>query len=219
MNKNLRWMSVLGLTAAMVGMATAFPPPADAPAGKTAKSTVKIGEAVADFNLVDSKGQAHKLSDQKGKIVVLEWINPRCPYVVGVYKNNTMQNTYEELKKLDSNIVYMAVNTTFDTTADENNEWISQYNLGYPILLDNTDGKVGRMFDARTTPHMFVIDGEGVLRYHGAITDNAKGNKNADETTNYVINAVKQIKSGETVSPDHVKSWGCSVKWPGGGKN
>ncbi|MCZ6493500.1 MAG: thioredoxin family protein, partial [Planctomycetota bacterium] len=75
------------------------------------------------------------------------------------------------------------------------------------------DGKVARLYDARRTPHMFVIDKEGILRYHGAIDDNRLAGKPADEVTNFVVNAVHQLAEEETVTPDYVKPYGCSIKY------
>ena len=91
-------------------------------------------------------------------------------------------------------------------------ERIKKFELDYPILVD-VDGTVGHQFNARRTPHMFVIDKKGILRYHGAIDNNAFGDKTLDEAMNYVVNAVRQISEGETVSPDYIKPYGCSVKY------
>ncbi len=123
-----------------------------------------------------------------------------------------MPTTYDRVKALDKGVVWLAINTTYGTTADENGLWIKRYDLKYPILLD-VDGEVGRLYDARRTPHMFVIDTEGVLRYHGAINDNPLSSKSPDDATNYVVNAVQQIANGETVTPDHTTPYGCSVKY------
>jgi peroxiredoxin len=172
----------------------------------------KLGEPAPDFTLVDTNGVKRTLSEHKGKLVVLEWINPQCPFVVNCYKTKAMQTAYDRVKALDKGVVWLAINTTYSTTTNENDLWIKRYDLKYPILLD-FDGDVGRMYDARRTPHMFVIDKKGVLRYHGAIDDNPFSSKSADEVTNYVVNAVQQIANDETVTPDYTKPYGCSVKY------
>ena len=172
----------------------------------------KLGEPVPGFTLVDTKGVKRKLSEHKDKIVVLEWINPDCPYVVNAYKGGTMQRAYAEVKKLDKDAVWIAINTTHYTNAQQNQSWIEKYRLKYPILLD-PNGDVGRAYDARRTPHMFVIDKKGVLRYHGAIDDNRAGDQKPEAATNFVVNAVRQIVDEETVAPDYVKPYGCSVKY------
>jgi peroxiredoxin len=160
---------------------------------------------------VDAVGVKRSLSDYKGKLVVLEWINPQCPFVQGCYKTKAMQRAYEKVKALDKGVAWLAINTTWSTSQEENQLWIRRYELKYPILLD-FDGDVGRLYDARKTPHMFVIDKEGILRYHGAIDDNKFLSKSQDKATNYVVNAVRQIVDGETVTPNYVSPYGCSVK-------
>ncbi|MHC4825510.1 MAG: redoxin domain-containing protein [Planctomycetota bacterium] len=117
----------------------------------------KLGEPVPDFTLVDAAGVKRSLSDYKGKLVVLEWINPQCPFVQGCYKTKAMQKAYEKVKVLDKGVAWLAINTTWNTTQQENQLWIRRYELEYPILLD-FDGDVGRLYDARKTPHMYVID-------------------------------------------------------------
>ena len=173
----------------------------------------ELGETAPDFTLVDTNGDEKSLSDYKGKIVVLEWINPQCPYVVNCYKSKAMQNAQAKLKEMDKSIVWLAINTTSGTSAQENELWIKKYSLNYPILLDAT-GEVGRLYDARRTPHMFVIDKEGLLKYHGAIDNNKFLNTPDDEIVNYVVGAVRQVVDGETVAPDFVKPYGCTVKYP-----
>ena len=81
------------------------------------------------------------------------------------------------------------------------------------MLFIDTDGTVGHMYGAKRTPHMYVIDKKGILRYHGAINDNKHGGKSPDEGTNYVVNAITQLSADETVAPDYMKPWGCSVKY------
>ena len=175
-------------------------------------AVAKLGKPVPDFTLVDAAGVKHSLSDYKGKLVVLEWINPQCPFVQGCYKTKAMQKAYEKVKALDKGVAWLAINTTWSTSQEENQLWIRRYELEYPILID-FDGDVGRLYDARKTPHMFVIDKEGILRYHGAIDDNKFLSKPQDKATNYVVDAVRQIVDGETVTPTYVSPYGCSVKY------
>ncbi len=213
MRNAVRFLAVLGALSAAAVIAA---PPADpsAPAAPAAPSagprTAKVGEPAPAFTLKDSTGQERKLSDFKGKIVVLEWTNPECPVVQGCYKVKTMATAFQQARELNKNVVWLAINTTYNTNAEKNNVWIKQHSIEYPILLD-VDGVVGKLYDARRTPHMFVIDQQGILRYHGAIDDNKTGDK--ADPTNYAVNAIKQITAGETVAPDHVKPYGCSVKY------
>ncbi len=183
--------------------------------GEKPAAKLKIGQEAPAFALKDSTGKERKLADHKGKIVVLEWFNTQCPVVEACYKNKVIQDAQQKVKELDKDIVWVAINTTYNTTADDNNAWIKKYGLTNPILLD-TDGKVGRLYDARKTPHMYVIDKEGILRYQGAIDNNEARRKPPAEVVNYVVNAVTQIVNGETVEPDTTQAYGCTVKYKGG---
>ncbi len=172
----------------------------------------KLGKAAPQFTLLDSTEQERSLADYKGKVVVLEWINPQCPFVKNCYKSKAIQNAFLKARQTSKGLVWLAINTTANTTAEENNNWIRKYGLKYPILLDSK-GEVARLYDAKRTPHMFVIDREGVLRYHGAIDNNKLSDKSGKEVFNYVTNAITQIADQETVSPDYVKSYGCTVRY------
>ena len=200
-------MTRIGLGAAVV----VFAATAAALAGE-GKAKAQLGEPAPAFMLADSQGQKRSLADFKGKLVILEWINPECPYVVNCYKGKAMQTAYDKVKRLDSGVVWLAINTTFSTTPAQNDNWIRQYGLEYPILLD-IDGKVGKLYDARRTPHMFVIDAEGILRYHGAIDDNKLGSSPPEQATNYVVRAVGQILDDAAVAPDNVPEYGCTIKY------
>ena len=195
-------MGLTGMIAAALGMT----------AGTVDQGKAKLGEKAPNFTLTDTNGQERSLSDYKGRIVVIEWINPECPYVRHCYQTKAMQSAYKKVKQLDKGVAWLAINTTPGTTAQANNMWITKYGLKYPLLLDER-GKVGRSYDARRTPQMFVIDKEGVLRYKGAIDDNSLLNKRPDEITNYVVNAVKQLVEGETLTPDSTKPYGCTIKY------
>ena len=208
MKRKANLLAFVLLSVAVLGLTALAGPPRGAKASKG----IKLGEKVPAFTLMDTQGQERSLADYAGKVVVLEWINPKCPYVRNCYDTKAMTQAYKKVKALDKSIAWLAINSTSTTNANENDQWIEQFKLKYPILLD-TDGKVGRLYDARKTPQMFVIDAEGVLRYNGAIDDNPLAGKPVDDATNYVVNAVEQIVGGETVSPDYVKPYGCAVKY------
>jgi peroxiredoxin len=171
----------------------------------------KVGAKAPDFKLTDINGKEHSLKDHAGKIVVIDWVNPKCPVCKGAHEDGRIPNMVKELEK--EGVVFLAINTTHTTTVEENKEALKNYGVEYDVLLD-TDGTVGHAYGAKTTPHIFVIDTQGVLRYQGAL-DNVGGPnvKEGMEVTNYALNAVKQIKAGETVSPDSTKSYGCPVKY------
>lgn len=172
-------------------------------------SKVEIGKAAPNFTLPTTDGKQWSLSDAKGKVVVLQWVNPQCPVCVRVMEDGTVASALKELAAMD--VVYVAINSSAAVPAslDATGSYLASHKVAIPALLDR-DGAVGQMYDARTTPHLFVIDASGVLRYSGAIDD---GNPGTKGTTNYAVNAVKQIKAKETVAPDSTRPYGCSVKY------
>lgn len=173
---------------------------------------VKLGKPAPAFTLTDSTGQERSLGDCKGKIVVLEWTDPRCVFVQQCYRARAMQTAWQKVRELEGSLVWLAINSTAGAAPQENDFWIRQHGLAYPILLD-AEGETAKRYDVRKAPTMFVIDKEGVLRYHGAIDNNQMMDKSGDAITNYVVNAVRQIVDGESVTPDNVTPYGCSVKF------
>ena len=151
------------------------------------------------------------MSDYAGKIVVLQWINPDCPICVRVSKSGRVAAMRSDLGNVDNDIVHLTVNSTHYMEPEKGAVYLEQHAIDAPVLIDK-DGTVGKLYGAKTTPHMFVIDTEGVLRYQGAIDDDQSGKKGGD-ATNYVVLAVQQIAEGETVSPDTTRPYGCSVKY------
>ncbi len=194
---------------------TAFADDKKAPAAVDTKKVevtkAEVGKAAPNFTLKTTDGKEWSLTDAAGKIVVLQWCNPECPACVNVSTDGTVAKMMTDLKAIDSNVMVVYINSSaarpesLSATAG----YLKEHKIDVPALLD-TEGKVGMMYGARTTPHCYVIDDKGVLRYQGAI-DDAKGGKKGE--MNYVVNAVKQIKAGETVSPDTTKPYGCSVKY------
>ncbi len=172
-----------------------------------AQDKAELGKPAPQFTLNDSSGKAVSLSDFSGKVVVLEWVNPQCPFVQRHYQTGTMKTLAD---KYNGKVVWLAVNTTSSATPADNAAWISQYALPYPILSD-TGGTVAKAYGAKTTPHMFIIDQQGKLAYRGGIDDDPQGNK-ADRT-NYVEKALDQLLAGQTVTQPETRSYGCSVKY------
>ncbi len=207
MNAGTRSRIVLTLSLAVLAVTCAF---AGDENDKPQKA--ELGKEVPGFTLKDTKAQERSLSDYEGKIVILEWTEPKCPYVVRQYRDKSMLETYTKVRELDHQAVWLAISSTNGVEAKRLKMWIDQHKIRYPILLD-PDGTVGRKYDARTTPHMFVIDTEGVLRYHGAIDDNRLGTAPKEDVTNYVVQAVRQIVEEEDVSVTYMKPYGCSVKY------
>jgi peroxiredoxin len=180
-----------------------------------ADAQAKVGEAAPKFTLMSTEGKEVKLEDFKGKIVVLEWFNPECPFVKKHHDlNTTMADTFAKYK--DKDVVWLAINSGAEGKQGFGKELNEQarkdWKLGYPVLLDES-GKVGKTYGAKTTPHMYVINKEGVLVYAGAIDDNTSA-KEAGKV-NYVANALDATIKGETVKEAETKPYGCSVKYAG----
>ena len=171
------------------------------------------GRTAADFELKSFEGRTIKLSSYRGTTVVLEWLNTDCPFVQYHYeKASTMTELAKKYK--DKNVVWFAVNSTNPTTPEANREFAKKYKLPYPIL-DDRSGTVGRLYGAITTPHLFIVNKDGVVVYDGAI-DNAPNGKTLDggDKVNYVDKALAELTSGQPVSIPKTQSYGCSVKYP-----
>ncbi len=221
MTKRIMTYAMVALGVWLIGATGAHAGPGcGSPCGSKAAATdapcdvqAEVGKPAPDFVLKDLDGNEHKLSDLKGKIVVLEWTNHECPYVVRhESRAKTMQNTAQ--KFADSGVVWLAVNSSHfaEQKADQLRKWIKDNEINYPILLD-AEGKVGRMYQAKTTPHMFVIDRMGVLVYAGAIDDDPQGQK--DTPRNFVEEAVQSLLNNSTVAVATTKPYGCNVKYKG----
>ena len=169
---------------------------------------VAVGAPVPDFTLPDETGAEHQLSSYRGKAVVLEWTNQECPFVRRHYDADTMEKLARALGARE--VVWLAVNSTRDNTPAETVAWREQQGFEYATLQDPA-GKVGRMLGARTTPHMFVVDVTGRLRYAGAIDDDPRGR--ADAPQNYVNGAVHALLGGGDPDPARTEPYGCSVKY------
>lgn len=206
---------MVGALAALAMGAVAFLAPVSTAGDHKDHMHAKIGKKAPDFTLVDTMGDSHTLSEytESGKVVVLEWFNPKCPYVVKHHeRHDTMARLAKEFK--DKDVVWMAINSGrkghSTTGVDLNNEYKKKWSIGYPILMDES-GEVGHMYGAKTTPHMYIIDADGMLRYAGAIDNNNSARTLGD--VNYVEQALKQVLAGETVSTAETRAYGCSVKY------
>lgn len=168
-----------------------------------------IGHAAPNFTLADSAGNKVSLSDFEGKIVVLEWLNPDCPFVQRHYKAGTMKSLATKYDGED--VVWLTINSTNYMDAAANAKFKAEYDLPYTILVDQS-GEVGHLYGAKTTPHMYIIDGTGRLVYIGAIDDDPRGNKD-EPAVNYVAVALDETLDGKTVTTAETKPYGCSVKY------
>lgn len=175
----------------------------------------EVGKKAPTFKLKTADGEKVNLAEliEAEKVVVLEWFNPDCPYVKRHYEK---QPTMKRLaaKYAEKDVVWLRVNSTDYMDAGKNAKWAKKWEIERPILIDQ-DGKVGRMYGAKTTPHMYIINTEGTLVYAGAIDDHRSVDPrdDSDETVNYVDQALKAVLAGEEVSNSETKPYGCSVKY------
>jgi len=188
-------------------------PPRERPVRPDSVQEPQSGKKAPAFTLKTFDGQTVSLSDYKGKIVVLEWFNFECPFVQYHYgKANTMIDLATKYK--DKDVVWLAINSTSHATPEANKEFIEKHKLPYPIL-DDRSGVVGHAYDAKTTPHLFIITPAGNIAYDGAIDNSPLGKTPAGEKpVNYVDQALTELLAGKKVSVTNTKSYGCSVKYP-----
>ena len=177
----------------------------------------KIGAPAPNFKGTDSKGAVHNLSDFKGKWVVLEWHNEGCPYVKKHYGGQNMQRLQKEWTA--KGVVWLTILSSASgqqghmEPAQANAYFAKQHATPSAILLDPS-GEIGRLYDAKTTPHMFVINPEGVLVYNGAIDDKPTSEQ-ADLATasNYVSAALTEGMAGKAVTTATSRPYGCGIKY------
>ena len=205
---------LMPLTAlAVVALAMSFSIAEENAETAAAKSgaTAKIGEAAPNFSLQDQDGKTHSLSDYKGKLVVLEWFNDKCPYVVKHYSGGHMNALAKKYAEKD--VVWLAINTTPGRSQEDNKAIASEWKMEHPILSDTTS-EVARAYQSKATPTMYIIDKEGKLLYMGAIdSDNSADPKKVEGATNYVAKALDEILAGKEVSEPQTKAYGCAVKY------
>jgi len=172
-----------------------------------------------NFTLETFEGKRVSLSDYRGRIVVLEWFNMECPFVQAHYgQNRTMVNLANKYKgpetQKDKGVVWLVINSTSHTTPEANREFAKKHKLSYPIL-DDRSGKVGRAYNAATTPHLFVIDRQGHIVYDGAIDNAPLGElaEGAQAHVNHVDEVLAALSAGEEVAATRTKPYGCTVKY------
>jgi len=174
----------------------------------------KVGEPAPDFTLPDLEGNEVSLASFKGKTVVLEWFNPGCPFVKFAHGEGPLASMGNE--KMGDELVWLAINSGapgkqgHDPTENENA--VSGWAMKYPVLRDET-GKVGKAYGAEKTPHVFVIDAEGVLRYKGALDNAPIGETQNEEYAGYLENALAQLAAGSEIDPSETAPYGCGVKY------
>lgn len=176
----------------------------------------QVGQPAPEFTAVDIQGKTHKLSDYHGKIVVLEAYNFDCPFVANHYNGGAMQEL--QAKLAERGVVWLLVNSThrdhpnYRDPAAARKEW-DRLKIQATAWLHDVDGELGRKYEMRTTPHMYVIDAQGNLRYQGAIDDRPRADGDPRTARNYVKEVVEQLLSGKQNEVTQTRPYGCSVKY------
>lgn len=202
------WLKLTVLTAALVVAASAA-------------AQAVVGQTAPAFVLSDTQGRPVKLADFKGKHLVLEWVNPGCPYVQKHYDSGNMPAAQKSARAKD--VVWLAINSTATEHRDyrkpaDLDAWLKSKDSAMSATLMDVDGKAGRAYGARTTPHMYVIDPQGKLVYAGAIDSIASANTaDIKSATNYVNQALGELLAGKAVSKPTSQAYGCSVKYASAG--
>lgn len=179
-------------------------------------ASVEVGKPAPDFTGTDIHGQTIKLSDYKGKIVVIESYNSDCPFCRNQYKNGATQELQKELGQ--KGVVWLLVNSvnpknpSHRTPEQAQQEWADK-KIAATAWIDDSSGKIGHLYDMKTTPHLFVINKNGTLVYDGAMDNKPDPFHDPKTANNYVRDAVDELLAGQPVTISQTKPYGCSVKY------
>ena len=177
----------------------------------------EIGSPAPQFTVTDTNGNEVSTADLVGKTVVLEWTNHGCPYVKKHYKSGNMQALQNEAN--NEEVVWLSIISSAEgkqgsVSAEEANKLTTDRNAAPSHVVLDQEGTIGRAYDARTTPHMYIIDAEGKLAYMGGIDDKPTADPaDIKDAQNYVRTALSEIKNGQAVSTPSSRPYGCSVKY------
>jgi len=178
----------------------------------------QVGQPAPDFTLTDVKGQTHSLSGFKGKTVVLEWVNPECPIVVKHYEQSGNLPKLQQ-EATGEGVVWLLINSGHrgaqgDYEPGEVMSWKQKNSVAATAYLRDQEGKVGRLYQARTTPHMYVVDPQGTLVYAGGIDSIRSGNPaDIPKAKNFVREALADLKDGRAVRTATSQAYGCGIKY------
>ena len=186
-------------------------------AAAPALAAPSVGQPAPDFQAVDTNGNPVKLSDYRGKVVVLEWTNRDCPFVKKHYETDNMQELQRSATGGDAvwlTIISSAEGEQGYFTADEANAYVEKVKAAPTAKILDPKGEIGRAYAAQVTPHMYVIDAEGQLAYAGAI-DDKPSTRTADVATArpYLREALTAVKAGQTPDPATTRAYGCTIKY------
>lgn len=198
------WLRTL-LCAAVVGAACFL---------SESRAAVEPGQPAPDFTFTDIAGKAQKLSDYRGRIVVLEWVNPACTYVVRHYRSGNMQSTQAAVAAAGA--VWLQINSMAMGDLDPaiTLEWQKKQGVTAIAYIRDQSGKIGRLYGAKATPHCFVIGADGTLVYRGAIDDQPQASVAMTQSANnYVKAALVALHAGKAVEKSTTEAYGCEIKY------
>ena len=181
------------------------------------KAAVEIGAPAPEFSATDIHGNDFNLADQKGKTVVLEWTNHECPFVVKHYSTNNMQQTQKTAT--DNGVVWVSIVSSApgrqgNMSAEDAMKLEKEVGAHATARIMDESGDIGKMYEAKTTPHMFVISPDGNVVYNGAIDDNPSPSPDTVEgAKNLVLSALDDLSAGRPVEVSQTAPYGCSVKY------
>jgi peroxiredoxin len=184
-----------------------------------AMAEVTIGQPAPDHSFKDVNGVEHSIAGFKGKTVVLEWTNPGCPFVKKYYDKGDMQRVQGEAKA-NPDLVWVAINSSADgkegsfASDEEAKKAVTEAGFKGDAYVRDNSGAFGKLYGAKTTPHMFVIDKDGNVAYAGAI-DSIKSADQADiaKADNHVLKALEALAKGEKPAVSSTEPYGCGVKY------
>ena len=180
-------------------------------------ATASIGQPAPDFTLTAADGSSVKLSDFKGKRVVLEWFNPECPFVKKAHGDGPLKDL--AARTTATGVVWLAINSGAPGKqghgAEVNKKAAGEWSLTHPILLDE-GGHVGKAYGATNTPHLFIVDDKGVLVYRGGLDNAPMGEPDGGKRIAYLEDALAALAAGTPVPAADTRAWGCSVKYDKG---
>jgi peroxiredoxin len=175
------------------------------------------GQIAPDFNVMDTQGRAVQLSDFRGRYVVLEWTNPQCPFVRNHYNTKNMQTLQQRWSERD--VVWLSIDSSNRSSWDYMKpeklaSWMQQQGAAQKAVLVDADSAAAKLYQAKTTPHMFVIDPQGAIIYAGAIDDRpSTRSEDPPQARNYVQAALAQATDGKPVATSSTVAYGCSIKY------
>ena len=188
-------------------------------AAALAQAAPSVGQPAPDFAVKDANGRTVKLSDFRGKHVVLEWTNPACPYVRKHYDSGNMPATQKDAVR--QGVVWLSINSTAKSSGEYLEPakllaWQQQRGAQPTAMLMDEQGTVGKAYGARTTPHMYIVDPQGRLAYAGGIDSIPSSNPDdIRKAVNYVRTGLGEALAGKAISNATTRPYGCSVKYEG----